>query len=534
MPTPHRLIPVTILVAAGLVLAGCGGTTASSALSPAAAHAAVASHTLVAPLYAEIGQPIDPDIYYGSEGEDIIDNAYDTLVRYAPNTSKPTIVADLASSWSVSSDGLSYTFQLRQGVKFHDGTTFDCSAIAPDFARRLAVNQGPAYMVADVASVTCPNPYQAVIALKQVENDFLDTLASEYGPKMISPTALAAHAGGDHDQTWLAANDAGTGPYTVTKADTTGGYALQYSPAYAGPEPYYTTIDLPIVSDISTQQLELESGKATVLLGGIPTRAVSSLRSNKALAVHQLPTEAGTFLDVNPHAPGLSSPTVRQAILDAINPTTLVQAVYSNGAATPYNGVYPPHQFAGDAQQKTAYQPQMLSKVSSQLKGQKIVIAYETGLPNAQQTANLIQAELASGGVQATVTAITAAQAFSSVGTVTSSPSIEVSAPWPDASNPFTWAHIAYDPTGGLSYFQCPDPQAATDLAKAVAIPNVADAQQAYVTAGEDYASTFCFEWLDSQKDVMVSQVGLAGVEEAHSVMAPQTLFFSALHPAGS
>ena len=67
---------------------------------------------------------------------------------------------ELATSWSVSKNGLAYTLQLRHGVTFHDGTPFTSAAIAPDFARRAAVNGGPAYMVSDVASVQTPNPYR--------------------------------------------------------------------------------------------------------------------------------------------------------------------------------------------------------------------------------------------------------------------------------------------------------------------------------------------------------------------------------------
>lgn len=525
--------------AAALVLAACGSSTSSSSAeavpSSHTLSAAVSSHTLVVPLLGEIGQPIDPDIFYGSEGEDIIDNVYETLVRYATNTATPTIVPDLATAWAVSADGLTYTFTLRQGVRFHDGTSFTCAAIAPDFARRLAVGQGPAYMVAGVSKVACPSPYKAVITLKSAQNDFLATLASEYGPKMMSPTALTAHAGSDHAQAWMTTHDAGTGPYTVVKSNATTGYVLQYSPDYWGPKPYYTTIDLPIVSDISTQQLELETGKADVLLTGLPTRTIPSLRSNHALAVHELPTEAGTFINVNPHAPGLASSVTRKALLDAIDPAAVLSTVYPNGAAQPYNGVYPPHQLPnGAAPQLTSYRPSLLAKYASALRGDTVTIAYQSGYANDGQSANLIQAELGAAGVHAVVVTLTASQFFASVGKVTSSPSIEISDPWPDASNPYTWAHIAYDPTGGLSYFQCSDPAAATALSRAVAIPSVAAATPAYVAAAKDYAAAYCWEWLNSQNDVIVTQAGLAGVAHAHSVMAPQTLFFAQLHPSGA
>lgn len=445
------------------------------------------------------------------------------------------IVADLATNWKASSNGLVYTFDLRKGVKFHDGTAFNCSAIGSDFARRLAVNQGPAYMVQDVKSVTCPSPYQAVITLKKAENDFLAGLASEYGPKMISPTALKEHAGNNHDEAWLAAHDAGTGPYTVVKSSPTSGYVLRYYPDYWGPKPYYTTIDLPIVSDVSTQELELETGKAAVLLGGLPTRTVTSLRSNKKLAVYTLPTERGVVLNVNPYAPGLASRSVRKAVLDAIDPKTIDKVVYPDGAAQMYDGVYPPHQFGAKfAPQKITYDPRLLTRAASELRGKKVVIAYGASDPNLGAVANLIQSELASSGVHAQVISLTSAQFFASVGKVTTLPSVDISDTWPDASNPYTWAHIAYDPTGGLSYFQCPDPTATAALDRAVSIPTLTAARSAYASAGEDYASMYCWDWVNSRDDVMVAQAKLGGVAQAHSVMAPMTLFFRHLHPIGT
>jgi len=80
-------------------------------------------------------------------------NLYQGLLQFKSDTAKRVLQPELATSWSVSPNGLSYTLHLRHGVVFHDGTPFTSAAIAPDFARRAAVAGGPAYMVSDVASV---------------------------------------------------------------------------------------------------------------------------------------------------------------------------------------------------------------------------------------------------------------------------------------------------------------------------------------------------------------------------------------------
>ena len=180
------------------------------------------------------GQPPDPDVYYAGEGLLLTRNLYEGLVQYQPGTANRVVIPSLATSWTISPNGLTYTFQLRQGVKFHDGTSFTSAAVEPSFARRAAVNGGPAYMVSDISSVTAPGPYSVAIHLKQPNTAFLDYLASAYGPVMESPTALAAHAGSDHAQTYLQTHDIGTGPYTLTAAKVGVKYQLQAYPGYWG------------------------------------------------------------------------------------------------------------------------------------------------------------------------------------------------------------------------------------------------------------------------------------------------------------
>ena len=70
-------------------------------------------------------------------------------------------------------------------------------------------------MVSDIDSITTPSPTKVVIKLKAPNSAFLDYLASAYGPKMMSPTGLAANAGTDHDQKYITTHDLGTGPYTL-------------------------------------------------------------------------------------------------------------------------------------------------------------------------------------------------------------------------------------------------------------------------------------------------------------------------------
>src|SRR5260370_7993492 len=100
------------------------------------------------------------------------------------------MTADLATSWTVRGNEI-FTLALRHGVVFHDGTAFTSAAVKPSFDRRLAVGQGPSYMVADVASVVTHGPYRVTITLPHPTPFFLHYLASPSRPNTISPPGLA-------------------------------------------------------------------------------------------------------------------------------------------------------------------------------------------------------------------------------------------------------------------------------------------------------------------------------------------------------
>jgi peptide/nickel transport system substrate-binding protein len=132
-------------VISGLGLTACGSSSPSA---PVATSSAPASRTLNLSFLQDPGNgATDPDIYYAGQGIILQNNIYQGLLQYEGGTATPTIIPDLATSYSVNKTHTVYTLKLRHGVFFHDGTPFTSAAVAPSFVRRLAVGQGPAYMV---------------------------------------------------------------------------------------------------------------------------------------------------------------------------------------------------------------------------------------------------------------------------------------------------------------------------------------------------------------------------------------------------
>ena len=246
-------------------------------------------------------------------------------------TATPTIIPDLATSWKASKNNTVFTLTLRQGVLFHDGTPFTSAAVEPSFARDLAVGQGPSYMPGEVASVTTQGKYGVTITLKSPNPNFPAYLASAYGPRMMSPPGLAAHAGSDHDETYLRTHDLGTGPYELTEARVGSMYQLKAFSGYWGPKPYFTTVNLPVITDSATQQLEFDKGSLAAIMHDLPESAVRAYLKQSSVRSYSLPTLNSDFLYVNPAVGFLTTAAHRMALLEAVN----VKSIYTGGLHRP-------------------------------------------------------------------------------------------------------------------------------------------------------------------------------------------------------
>jgi peptide/nickel transport system substrate-binding protein len=544
---PRRSSPLAsfaVVACCASLLAACSssGTGTSAGSSPPTGASA---HTLQL-AFTEDTQPLDPDVYYAGQGLVATTAMYEGLVEYAPQslsytgnlgyqavTSKPSIVPDLATSWSVSPDGLTYTFNLRQGVKFHDGTPFTSAAVKADIARREAVNGGPAYQEAMVTAVDTPSPYVAVVHLSKPTNAFMDYLASAYGLKMISPTLLAAHTGKDQDQSYLQVHDGGTGPYTMTKAQPGQDYQLSYYPGYWGTKPYYTTVDIRIIPNISTQEIEFEDGQLSLLLQGLNTQAIQQFRSTSADRVYEVPTLETPALWVNPHTPVFSSEPARQDLNKAIDRKALVDDVYP-GRAVVADQIYPSGEVpAGTAGDDQGYDPGSLEQFLKGYNGSKaIILGYDTADPADEPLADLLQTELASDGLQVTVKGYTDTVLYGFPGNLTGAPDLIIDSNWPDAAGADTWARIVMYSTGtmgGLNYFQCSVPGGDSLLDQANSTLGAAQALTLDEQAGDAYAASGCWDTIAYRGDSVVAPKWMSGI--AHQVPVPETVILADLHP---
>jgi peptide/nickel transport system substrate-binding protein len=525
----RRALTALSLAVVALAVTACGGSSSStnsaSGGGGSGGNKAPTNGVLTAALLGDIGQPPDPSTFYAGNGIAIIKNVYESLVQYAPNTAQVKIAPQLATSWSANKDFTVYTFHLRHGVTFHDGTPFTSAALGPSFARTAALKGGPAYLAAVVKSVATPDTYTAVVTLKQPNSAFLSYLASPFSPKMLSPTGLKLHAGKDQAQTYLASRDLGTGPYELTKAEVGREYVLTAYPNYWGPKGPFKTINLPVYTEVSAMELEFQKGAVDLIVGdnAPPSSSINQYASNPNVSTYFLPMYTATLITLNPNRPFFSSQKARLAFLQSIDSKTLVNEVINPKLATPATTIYGAGFIPGGADvQRLTYNSAPMAAYAKTINGQSLTIGYLSSVPNGQLMANIIAAKMQAMGVNAKVLGVTTSTLFSwPLHPKTAADAYIDASDGPDGADPYMWGHVFWDKSGGIDLLQCDVPQVDAELNQAVQSNNT----DLYVKAAEQYSANGCYLQVANLGDYVLAQRWLTNIPEAHNLSAFEVAF---------
>jgi peptide/nickel transport system substrate-binding protein len=509
-----RRLLLTLLAIATLLLLGSACTSRSQ--PPQGREGG----TLRLAYLADMAQA-DPDVFYDIEGNTVILSVYEGLLKYKPDSTE--IIPSLAEKWEVSPDGLTYTFHLRSGVKFHDGTPFDAQAVKTAFQRRLDVGAAPAYMVQPITSMQTPDATTFVVRLKHPVAPFLHYLASSWGPKMISPKALTDHAGKDHAQTWLNEHAVGTGPFQLTTFKRGERYELTRFDGYWGQKAHVDKVEIRIIPDIGTQRLQLQSGDLDAILHSFPQAELASAKSSPDLQVRDFSSFLNNILYLNTNKKPLSDPALRKTLAGALNRDSLVKEVYGP-YATPSTSTYPSG-LLDPALAPVAYPP---SETKAPAGTGKLTFAYtadDSGVH--RRLAELIQQRLNAAGFQVTIKEVQLPQVFDYVKDLQAAPDLVMQTNTPDGAHPDMWARIEWYSTGGLNYLGYHSPQADRLLDKALETTDKATADRLYGEAGKLVAQDTAIIFIADPRDVMVLRKNLTGIE--HVPNYPWALNFATL-----
>ena len=315
-----RLLPLLTLLPA--LLAGCG--------APPSGGRIVYGLTL-----APSG--IDPHVNVSSELGIPLTSVYDTLVYRDPATGD--FVPGLAERWETSDDGLVYTFYLRQGVIFHDGSAFGAEAVRFNLERITSADlasQKARFMLGPYERAEVLDERTVRIHLSEPFTPLLDALSQVY-LGMVSPTAVGQW--GDEYQL----HQVGTGPFKFAEYVPGDHLLLQRNPDYDwGPSVYehetaqVEEIEFRFFTDPATRSPALETGEADVM-GEIPPQDAARLEESTDFRIEALPIPGVSLMVfMNTTRPPLDDARVRQALLYATDRQAIISTIFRDTSPVAY------------------------------------------------------------------------------------------------------------------------------------------------------------------------------------------------------
>jgi len=367
---------------------------AFAALAPAMAQG---EKPLVYAMYADI-KDWDPSIASSTEVI-MLSNVYEPLVWYKSNGSKQMFTPGLATSWSVSKDGKTWTFNLRKNVKFHDGTAFDAAAAKASLERTRKLGKGSAYIWGAVESISAPDVNTLIVKTKVPAP--VDLIASsQYAAYMISPAAM------EKGTDWFnQGNGAGTGPYKVRQWSRGQEVVLdRFDEYWGGWKPgQFARVSLKIVQEAATQVQMIRSGEADFIT--LPAAdLVKTLESNPAIAVERGSSWKNTQLLLNTKKAPTDNVKFRQALTYAWDYATVVKSIYEGGAKASV-GVIPATMWGHSPQLKMpafdlVKAKQLVESSGVSVQDRRISIAYISTSEEYKNSLLLFKSNLEKIGVQ--------------------------------------------------------------------------------------------------------------------------------------
>ena len=287
----------------------------------------------------------DPAIGVAGPHYRLFVNTYEGLVDYERGTVK--LIPALAQSWSSTPDLMAYTFKLRPGVKFHDGSTLDAEAVKLSFDRVKKLGQGPAVFLRAMKEITVVDPLTVRIALVQPSATF------PYGLSKVYIHGKAHTADPDDGRAWFAANVNGTGPFKVVQAQKDQLILLERHAAYwrGWPDQHLDGVLVRIIPDAATQKLMLERGDVDMMnLYSIgPDESPANLAKRPGVKLVRSPTFRTFIYPLNTQKPGspFRDKRVRRAAALAFDYESLRDVFYGSDIVP--NGFLAPGFVAYDA-----------------------------------------------------------------------------------------------------------------------------------------------------------------------------------------
>jgi peptide/nickel transport system substrate-binding protein len=333
-----------MLKAGGIAIAAVTVPTLSPFVTRAGAQETPQGGTLIVGLVAE-PTSLDPGQLTDINSMRLVRNIYDGLTGFEPGTF--TIKPLLAESWDISDDGLTYTFHLRDGVVFHDGTPFNADAVKFAFDRMLDEEHpyhdtGPfpfaSFYFGAIDEIEVVDDQTAIMHLKQPYAPLLNTLAVACG-FIPSPEAVKT-LGKDYSQ-----SPVGTGPFKFVSWEHNQRVTLEGNSEYFEGAPLLQNLVFRPIVEEQTRLTELLSGGVNFIVD-VPPDNIAQIKEDPNFTFMEQPGPHIWWVTINTQMPPFDDVRVRQALNYAVNKEAIVSQILQNTGDVAHTVVPPAIEWA--------------------------------------------------------------------------------------------------------------------------------------------------------------------------------------------
>ncbi|NHT78311.1 ABC transporter substrate-binding protein [Rhizobiaceae bacterium CRRU44] len=326
-----------------------GAAIALIMTAAAPAYAATPADTLVQAWAIDDIISMDPGEAFELSTAEITANTYSLLVRLdLADTSK--VKGDLAESWTVSDDGLTYTFKLKPGMTFASGNPITAEDVAWSIERVIKMDKSPAFIltqfglngenVTEKAKAVDPTTFSFTVDKAYAPSFVLNCLTATVGSVVdkklvlehVAPVTVSAESKYDNDfgNAWLKTNFAGSGPFKLREWRANEVVVLERNDTYFGEKPKLARVIYRHLKESSGQRLALENGDVDIARN-IEPNDLDAISGNADLKLDSAPKGTVYFISQNQKNPNLAKPEVIEAFkylvdYDAIG-STLIKGV---------------------------------------------------------------------------------------------------------------------------------------------------------------------------------------------------------------
>ncbi|MBS3941222.1 MAG: ABC transporter substrate-binding protein [Actinobacteria bacterium] len=341
--------------------------------------------TLIAAIGGEPDQ-LNPLTTTSSFAFTVLENVYDTLVQPGDDLSMEPA---LAESWETSDDLLTWTFQLREGVTFHDGSDFT-SEDAVASLDYIVAEGANGWRFAAVDSFEATDDYTLTIHLNTPAPNLLTQLGNFKGLSIAPAEAIEAGT--------LADEAVGTGPFRLVSsgADV---IELEAFEDYWGDGPHLDGIEFRVIPDEGVKLTNLETGEVD-WIDSVPPEQVTDLEGSDALTIGRTAGFDYWYMSLNNEREPFDDPDVRRAIAFAIDPAAIAEAAKFD-AATPNETAIPEGSFWYHEYAPFGHDPDQAQQLLDEagVSGLTIDLMVTNEFPETVTAAQVIESQLAEVGI---------------------------------------------------------------------------------------------------------------------------------------